>query len=123
MSQINCLASSHGSSANLHGDMSERNTRANVPFLGLRQSFLTCFSPALALSVSIHLEYARTMGGICWKTHTLVGFVRVCPRSTVTYSVHNNSYPSDSPLSRIPFDLILANEIVEGERQVNNQSL
>lgn len=42
MSQINCLASSHGSLANLHGDMSERNTeQCAIP--SAVTIILTCF--------------------------------------------------------------------------------
>lgn len=70
--------------------MRERNTpqRATLSTVTI---ILICFH-CLALSISIHLEYTRTMGGICSK-HTHIGLVHVCLRSTVTYSVHNNSTP------------------------------
>lgn len=116
MSRINCLASSHGSSADLHGDMRERNRGAACQPFNCNNHF-DLFSPPGSQqfnSYRIHKNNGRNFAG---------KHAHASTRSRRTEAQSLLVYPSDSPLSRISFDFILANETVQGERQVNNQSL
>lgn len=98
-----------------------RETRCHVPLFQLEQSFwfvFTVWHSAFQFIWNTQEqweEFARK------HTHPF----HISPRST--YSVHNNSTPQillfQKNNKKIPFDFTLSNETVEGERQVNNQSL
>lgn len=100
MSRINCLASSQGGGADLHGDMRERNMGAACHSSKCVTIIFDLFSlPGTQHfnSSGIHKNNGRNLLEKKKKkpgAHALTS----APRSAVTYSAHNKSYPSDSTL-------------------------
>lgn len=119
--------SSHGNSADLHGD-----ARVQRAALSTVTVILICIhtpgTPAILDSSSgAHAATRREQYVLalraCVRARAPSAPSRVRTTSSVTFT-HNKVYPLWILLfSRFPFDFILANETVRGERQVNNQSL